>query len=91
LAICDLCTKEKPDEGFEFLDLTPQERVYLRASGVNRERLSFCKGCWGAITKDREQGARLLQGLFQTGLREMGAATSEKNSAKMFDVLMGKK
>lgn len=91
MATCDLCGKEKPNDGFEFLVLTSAERLYLRAGGVDREQLSFCRVCWKAITTDREQGARLLQGLFDTGLRQMGMATSQRKSSEMFDVLMGTK
>jgi hypothetical protein len=86
---CDLCGREKPDEVFHHIELSEKERAFLRSSGVERDRLSYCKGCWKALTSDREQGARIVQGLFRSAFTQMGG--SNRHSDKMFELLMGKK
>lgn len=87
---CDLCGRDRPQEVCHDLELTGVEKTYLRASGVERDHLTYCKSCWRALSDDRQQGARIVQGLFQSWLKQRGSGLSEQKAAELFKLLVGK-
>ena len=92
---CGICGRERPLETCVVVELTPEERAYLRSTGVDPAReYIYCKGCWSTLG-DQSAGPQFGKGLIQQHLQGMGFANAEQVAsrfhARLVDLVNKKK
>lgn len=87
---CCICGSERDQDKCVGLTLTEAEAEAIRKLGKEPvKEIFYCNPCY-RIATDREQGARLMQGLVQTRLRALGSPKAEEMGARMYDMLIRK-
>lgn len=78
LESCAVCNHQF-DMG-EVFELTPEERAAIGPDAPLT--LAYCRSCL-KVLRNRQQGAQLLKGVFEAGLRDLGVSDS-KERAEVF-------
>lgn len=85
---CGICGAERDRDKCVVLVTTPAEAESIRKMGREPEKeYIYCNPCYRVVT-DREQGARLMQGLIQTKLRTSGSPKADELSKRMYEMLV---
>lgn len=85
---CAACDRDWPSDKCHTIQLTDEERKFLRDSGVPEvESYSYCNPCWRVLS-DRLMGAQYIKGTLQIQLRSQGRANAEELSQQYFDRLL---
>lgn len=85
---CDICGRDR--ECAETIRLTAEVKAALTEAGVTPpEEYHYCGPCWRVVS-NREQGAQLLSGFFQTTLTGLGHTNARKAGEKMHTFLIEK-
>jgi hypothetical protein len=89
-AKCGICGAERERDKCVVLVTTPTEAAAIRKMGREPEKeYVYCNPCYRVVT-DREQGARLMQGLIQTRLRTSGSPKAEALSKRMYEMMINR-
>lgn len=87
--ICCVCGRDR--DPAQTIVLTPEERA--AAQRLTKEPVAdsypYCKPCW-AIISDKRQGAELLKGLLQAGLRRAGVPNADSLAGKYREFVLEK-
>ena len=87
---CAVCSRSFDEDDCKCILLTAEEKRVAVAMGYEGpNELHYCKPCWKILT-DREQGAQLIRGIAETGLRRMGLSQAEQMASKLHAGLMEK-
>lgn len=64
-----------------------EKAVFVRMGATVPEEVVYCRPCHRILT-DKEQGARLLQGMLQQGLRPYNPKKAEEQGDRLYRFLM---
>lgn len=87
---CAVCSRHLEKKRCHEIRLTPEELKAAKAMDPDAvSLLYYCKPCWSVLT-DKEQGASLIRGIMETGLRNMGVIQAEEIATKFHTELLTK-
>lgn len=88
---CAVCNRSLEKARCHEIRLTPEEIKTSKDMGHASPSplLYYCKPCWSILT-DKAQGASLIRGIMETGLRNMGVIQAEQIATKFHEGLLNK-
>lgn len=86
---CAVCRKDRPCP--HEVQLTPEQQKSLRKLTGREPPMVFhyCEPCWRVLS-DRERGAALMRGVYQTALVNMGHPNAAKAGERLQAFLLDK-
>ena len=88
---CCVCGRQGGDEDFTTILLTEPEKASVRKLGVEPdEKYIYCEPCI-RILRNREAGARLMQGVARNHLSSLGHPSPDEASEKVYEAMRGKR
>jgi len=86
MTTCCVCGREQKD--IITLKLTEVEKAYAKkVENLDVDSFSYCRACY-RILCDREQGARLIQGVVQTNMASLGASNADVLAKRLYEHLI---
>lgn len=86
---CVVCSKEWIDARLHKIELTDDEKEYVRSMGAKDvpDAYHYCPPCW-RIVSDRALGAQYIRGVLQVQLRSKGFVDADKMAEGLMNKLL---
>lgn len=85
---CCVCGRKGPEKSMVVITISDEEKATIKTMGVEpKDAYVYCNPCM-SILKNREAGARLIQGALRNDLKAAGHPSPEDASSKVYERLV---